>query len=1063
MGAGASRHGRSSLLLAVDQPRLVAVRAPALARPAYARAAAAGLTLAVAAVFSSAVTAGGQQAERFVFTNYGMEDGLSHGAVEAILQDSAGLLWIGTHDGVDRFDGRGFRAYRTRREDPTSLVDDYVLALAEAEGGKLWVGTEVGGLNLLDPLNGTARHFGMGGLGPWTTDVGSAKADRMGRTVSEIVVSSDGSLILITDVGLAWFDPRTEEFGSLAPSTSAAAATAMCRLSDGHAVVGFADGIVELFETGRPGTSPPDLSAVDHRLPRLPGRVDALGCAQQEGRFLAATDNGEVWELSLQDAGLQSLGSLPQGSEGSGWVVLDLIRMPDAAVWAATNHGAWRFPAGSRVPVEVSSDGADRGIPHEEVRRLFLDTRRVLWIGTWNGLASLHPLQSVMRRVYTGPERTTNLRGDGVIAIETDAMGRLWVGNDGGGVQRLDGDWRDGEATVVSPRSLRRWEASTVFGLAADGSGALWIAAFTDGLLRLEPDGRVVEVPTLTGAGESVTPVAYSVFVDHAEQVWAGSLSLGLLRFDAARGSFVPHLSPEDRGRLGSDFIWSIAEDGQGLLWIGAFNGGLASIGADRRTIAVSSAGPGGMSDNRILSVFVDSQGTVWAGTEGGGLNRFDPSTGEFRVYTVDEGIPHDNVEAVVEDERGYLWISTGNGLARLDRDTEEFLVFTDVAGLAGNRFWANSAHRGPGGALFFGGPAGITIVDPADIERRETPPAVALTAFRIQGREMPLARALAPGGLDLQPRENFFTFEFAALDFVDPGQNRYRYRLEGLDADWNDAGANPVANYTSVPPDRYVFRVAARNSEGIWNDDGLAIPIRVRAPFYQMLWFRSSVILAVLGLLSAVYSYRLRQFKARQELRLEIAGRLHDDIGANLSTIALKAGMVEAASTLDRRGRTHLHDVGQLARDSAHKVRETVWVVNTRYDTLAALVSKMRDTVDLILSGHVAYTFEAPSELPRIDIKMETRQNVYLMFKEVLHNVVKHAGASTVGIELAADARELVIRVWDDGVGLDQDQAGSGSGRALLDHRAALCRGTARVSSRPGGGTTVEICVLLR
>jgi signal transduction histidine kinase len=260
------------------------------------------------------------------------------------------------------------------------------------------------------------------------------------------------------------------------------------------------------------------------------------------------------------------------------------------------------------------------------------------------------------------------------------------------------------------------------------------------------------------------------------------------------------------------------------------------------------------------------------------------------------------------------------------------------------------------------------------------------------------------------------------------------------------------------VPSGDYTFRVAARNSEGVWNESGLAIPVRVQTPYYETGWFRSGLVVAVLLMISALYSYRLSQLTARQNLRLEIAGKLHDDIGANLSAIALKTKMVRGATSLDDRRRDQLGDVGRLARDTVDKVRETVWVVNTQYDTVQELLSKMRDTGDLILSGHVAYDFAEPDVPPDREISMEFRQNVHLMFKETLNNVVKHARASKVDVEITFENRHLGFRVIDDGVGFDTTQAEKGNGQQLMRQRATRCHGTLEVVSRPGAGTTVEL-----
>jgi len=211
-------------------------------------------------------------------------------------------------------------------------------------------------------------------------------------------------------------------------------------------------------------------------------------------------------------------------------------------------------------------------------------------------------------------------------------------------------------------------------------------------------------------------------------------------------------------------------------------------------------------------------------------------------------------------------------------------------------------------------------------------------------------------------------------------------------------------------------------------------------------------------------YTYRLRQLEARQKLRLEIAGKLHGDIGANLSTIALKAEMVRGAEGLDPRRSTQLADVGRLARDTAFKVRETVWVVNTKYDTVAGLLGKMHDTADTFLAGTLPYGFTGPSEVPERRISMETRQNVHLLFKEALNNVVKHASANRVDVTVTLLAGNvLTFRVVDNGVGFDAATAREGNGQRLMRQRAEALRGTLRVTSVPGAGTTVDFTARLR
>jgi signal transduction histidine kinase/streptogramin lyase len=559
-----------------------------------------------------------------------------------------------------------------------------------------------------------------------------------------------------------------------------------------------------------------------------------------------------------------------------------------------------------------------------------------------------------------------------------------------------------------------------------------------------------------------------AVALDRSGTVWAGTVDEGLTRYDPQTDRFEVVAGPEGEFEYAADYIWPIIEDRSGSLWFGASgpNGGIHRLSPDRTELStwVTGGDPSRPNAGRVTTLEVSGDTIVWFGTQGAGLGRLQVVSGRTQFYTTEDGLPHYTVAGIIEDTQGYLWVSTEWGMARFDPEMEEFWVFGEESGLQSNRFYFNSSFRSDDGLLYFGGPNGVSIIDPTVLPPPTAPPPLALTRFSVRGQEWPdVNHHTAQSGLDLAPGNNFFTLELAALDFADVTLTEYRYRLDPLDQDWVVNGSSSVANYTSVPPHEYTFRAQVRRRGSAWQGSGVSIPITVHPFYYQTWWFQSAVVLAVLSLISGLYLYRLRQLQARQQLRLDIAGRLHDDIGANLSTIALKAGMVQMASSLDEKRKAHLHDMAHLARDSAHKVRETVWVVNTRYDTLAGLISKMRDTADVILEGHVAYTFEEPTTLPDMKLKMETRQNIYLMFKETLHNVVKHASASTVQVDVEVEGTELMLTVEDDGVGFVPGEGGEGSGQALLQHRASQCRGSAQVTSRPGEGTRVEVRARLR
>lgn len=974
-------------------------------------------------------------------TTWTMDEGLTQGSVEALGQDPSGILWLGTHDGLNWFDGHGFRSFRHDPTDENSLSDDYVLSLHTESSGRIWVGTERGGLNLVEPLDLRVRRFPMQDLGSWRRDGVEGAGHRAGRSVNAIAPLDDSTLVLVTDVGLIAFDSRVGHY-RVVPHDGPVPLT--LEASEEGVWVGFGDGTLGLVSAGA--------AAVAERTRARDG-VTAIRCNGSDVCLVGLLD-GSVLELSPTSAELTHLFDV-RGQAANGLAVRDLIEA-NGGIWVATREGVASSNRRDGVVGWIGQAGDGRGLLDADVLRLMVDADSLLWIGTWNGLARVNPLSAVVQRIYAGDDADTQLPGAGVIAIEPDSSG-FWIGTNAGGLRFLRHGPR-GRHRITTPIASSLPRSAVIFDLATGTGADLWVAGFVDGIHLLDRrTGDSRSVPIVDYEGRAVRPIVYSVFVDGAGAVWAGTETLGLLSFDVVRQRFEP--LEWVGSEFGSRYVWPIAEDASGSLWIGAFNGGLVRLDASRTTAVSYRSGPDGLSDERILTVTVDSRGIVWVGTEGGGLNRLDPSTGKFTYYSTSSGLPHDHVEGIVEDDAGFLWISTNNGLARLDVLGGEVRTFTRATGLPGSRFFANATAKTRDGRLAFGGPAGLTVFDPSDIDVRGPPARVTLTDFSIHGRSQPRSMALAPGGVDLEPDQNFFSFEFAAMDYREVAFRRYRYRLDDVDSGWNEVGARNVANYTSVPPGRHTFRVQARDSQGLWNEAGLVIPVRVRTPYYLTWWFRAGVLAIVLSTIAAAFYYHLWQVKTRHAERLRIAGNLHDDLGGDLTSIAFKSSrLLEASLDEERRGDL-LADVGRLARDATHKMREIVWVVQPKHDTVSGLVDHMRDTASVMLSGVAQIHFATRLEKPHRRIDMDLRQDVYLVFKESIQNVVKHAEAKNVHVSVECARSDVTLSVEDDGKGFEPDveRAGSGNGRTLMANRAEKHGGTFTLDAVPGGGTRVR------
>lgn len=310
-----------------------------------------------------------------------------------------------------------------------------------------------------------------------------------------------------------------------------------------------------------------------------------------------------------------------------------------------------------------------------------------------------------------------------------------------------------------------------------------------------------------------------------------------------------------------------------------------------------------------------------------------------------------------------------------------------------------------------------------------------------------------------LTPRDHTLVITFAALNYTSPAANQYAYRLEGHDPVWIDAGAERVARFVNLPPGRYTFRVRAANNDGVWNEDGAALALTVSPSFWQTIWFRLLLGVLVAGALAGGYRLRVKRLLEVERLRLRIAGDLHDDIGSKLGSIALISEMVAGHEGLDERDVARLQEVARVSRRMAGDLRDIVWLVSPGYDTVGDLAAKLEHVAASILSG-VSVSVETPGESAGVQLPMETRRQVFLAYREVLHNVARHARASRVDVRLDQDAGAIVLEVRDDGVGWDQRERTLGHGLRSLRERTQQVGGSVEILSAQGEGTTVRLRV---
>jgi signal transduction histidine kinase len=539
--------------------------------------------------------------------------------------------------------------------------------------------------------------------------------------------------------------------------------------------------------------------------------------------------------------------------------------------------------------------------------------------------------------------------------------------------------------------------------------------------------------------------------------------------------------------------VRTIAEDNQGGVWFGMAGDGLACL-KDRHIRQFRSTN--GLSSDFIECLHFDKEGVLWIGTFGGGLDRY--KDGHFAVINRKEGLPNSVIGDIEEDGRGDFWMSSHDGIIRAseaalnrcaDGKTNEvhcqtYGINDGMPTIECSEGLQPAGCKTPDGRLWFPTSKGLVAVDPLNVETNPLPPPVQMEAMLVDDHPVDVGATKIP--IKISPGRHRFEFQYTGLSFVDPEKVRFKYRLKGFETEWVKADTKRTVNYNYIPPGNYSFQVIACNNDGVWNETGASLPFNVEPFFWQTLWFHvlawAMVVAASGGLVWFDTRRRMRRKLERLEWqrgieheRARIAHDIHDDLGAHLTRISMLSE--SACGELDNpeRAASGLNQISNTARELTRAMDEIVWAVNPRHDTLEGLTSYLEKFAqDLLAAAGIRCRLDMPMEFPEWRLTAEVRHNLFLAFKEALHNVVKHSAASETSIRLAARATSFELIVEDNGCGFtpgtdgngspdDSVRFSSGNGLGNMVRRLMEIHGRCDINSTPGKGTKVIFTVPLK
>jgi signal transduction histidine kinase/ligand-binding sensor domain-containing protein len=950
-------------------------------------------------------------------------NGMPRNSARCMVPDASGMLWICTSEGLVRFDGYQFHVFGPEHGLPSRAIVDLV---PSGKGG-YWVLTSAGVCRIAprsqigEPCRLLENNHADGYFEPTSLLESEDGNVWVATTRAVFHVSADERRLEATPV-------RIPSDKGLFQSTAIA--------PDGSLLIGSA----ALLYRWRPGQEPRDISG---NLAAFAGATEIVSA----GTEVWIVSPARLYKLSdwrAEGDPIVESWALPPSQFGS------FLRRRDGTMWLA-GRGMVRIEIGGSAIREIEDFSKREGLPGVTVVELIEDAQGNLWGST---------------------------DGDGIFRI-ADSGFTIYSEDDGLSNARIAAifESRRGEICVIStrfehiryqhpPYPMNSGWGWNQFGLQAH-DGEWWLPSGA-GLFRFPK----VDSPQQLAARNPIAVYTdrnglgggniFRMFEDSRSDLWIAAPPERLARWERTSGRF--HVFTKEEGRRENDVVSAIRETKSGTIWIATFadvlrmrNHDLAATGGRFETI---SAFPNAQFPY-IRDLYIDDAQRLWIATARYGLFRCDHPDDPhpvFQNYTTATGLSSDSVRSVIDDANGFIYAGTVRGIDRIDP--------TAPVGSGGIRHFdtadgvpdseENAAFRDQRGHLWFGTLNGLAEFDPAK-SRRGPPPQVFITRLRVRGEEIGLPWAGARSfHMDVAPEKNQFEIQYAGVDLGSVASLRYQYRLAGLDREWSAPVEGTSFHYASLPSGSFHFEVRAISADGQTGAPAV-LDLDVQSPLWKRPWFIALECAFIAAIVALLVRYRVAHLLAMERLRTHLASDLHDDIGASLTQISI-------LTELARRGgsRDVLEDIAAIAREMVANMSDIVWAINPRHDHFDALVHRMRRFASDTL-GEIELEFDAstlPADLP---VPLEFRRPFYLVFKEAVHNIASHSGASRASIRILVKDRALCLEVEDNGRGFDFGASRDGEGINSIQRRIGAIGGTVEWSSRPGRTRIVALLPLSR
>jgi signal transduction histidine kinase/ligand-binding sensor domain-containing protein/DNA-binding response OmpR family regulator len=1067
------------------------------------------------------------QEHRFVHIN--ARDGLSHGHVTAIYRDHTGFLWIGTESGLNRFDGYTNKVFRKDASDSTSLFYDYIAALFKMPEGKMGVLTSIGPC-LYDPakeaFSGPSQGF-------------KAYSINNPNNLKTVVPDNKGNFwFILRDEGLICYNEKRKK--SIVAKHSDRDATSivsnnvssLIQHKDGSYWIAHSNGIVENIVLGKQGVKV--VKRLNFFHDRMPSGSDYLQCG------LTVDGEGDIWAYptnydigvaywNKQEGRIRYLGKTFGVPRLSSDMITGVVGDNKGNLWISNGQNGIDVLDMKTMSVTNMSNSPenDQTLSHNAVTTMVKDSDGIIWAGTYKGGLNYFHRNIMQFPLVNRYSKPYGLPFDDINSFVEDKKGNLWLGTNGGGLIYFDR--RTGKFTTYrhDPKNSQSLASDVIVSLFLDHQNQLWIGTFLGGLNCFDGQ-KFTRYQHTAGNPKSLSGRSvWEIFEDSQRRLWIGTLDGGLCLFDQNTKTFTRYNHPSQRA-LRSTYVPTIFEDSRGNMWFGTATGidVLMKTSGELVHYETEKNNPNALGSNDVLDILEDKNGRIWVGTRGG-LSVWQRKSNTFTNYTEKQGLPHNAILSMVEDADGRLWLGTPNGLSSATISSDKsglkvsFSNYSEIDGLQAKQFNEDAAIRTRSGELIFGGANGFNIFRPGDLAKNRIVPRLLLTDFQLFNRSIvpahpaegkfTLAASITTNPpIVLRASDNVFSIEFAALSFIQPSKNQYKYKLEGFNEDWlvTDA-ANRKVTFTNLDAGDYVFRVIASNNDGLWTKTGIALQVKVLPPFWKSTTAYVLYVLGIVLLLLAIrrliqerermkFAIRQTSEEAKRSRELDILKtKFFTNVSHELRTpLSLILAPVEKLSEkatdsherrqfelIQRNGRRLLNLVNQLLDFRKLEEKEIRFQPSD-----GDMILFIKDTV---------YSFSDLSE--KKEIRLSFNSNVAVLetifdhdkLEKILFNLLSNAIKFTLGpgeVSVTVDVQEtreeklVEIRVKDTGIGIPPEKheliferffqndlpntiinQGSGIGLAITKEFIRIHGGTIRVESEVGQGSCFIVMLSLK